>query len=687
MLSAATRPDKPWYNAELSALRKDRDQKYKFWRTFSGDEQLFAEFKAARNRYDRQLKLNTKAYYSARYSSTGSDARAFWKVTNEVLGKAPKTVSSIDKLIDDDGKRLYKTLDIANELNRYFASIGVKLSKDSVTSELDPRIANLLSCSSTFQIKTPSHAEVYKTLNSLQLNKPAGTDEIPTAVYKLCASPLTSIISFLFINCVKSATFPSRFTASFICPIYKNKGCKAQAVNYRPITIITPIAKCLERIITKQATAYFEDHQLIHPHQYGFRSNRSTQYAISQVIENIATSLNRPTTSRPTLSTLLLDLSKAFDCVNHNLLLEILRRLGFDDCSLKLMTSYLGGRTQRVRIPRNQRSIALGDKLAVVLSDPIRTTTGVPQGSNIGPLLFLVYTSAILNYISNNATVVAFADDTTIITVADNYDSLRTKTEGVLIEARSLMESLGLRLNVAKTTLLIHPPSPLCEKLVVYSPTGNDEITAVNSAKLLGVTITSTLDMRVHISQLICKLKANTATLKSIRNKISLKTSLQLLHTLFYSHHDYCALVWHKKVTSQQQQRLECLHRKFLRLVYNKPYRYSSKQLYKLAMVLPLHERRELNVLRFAHAIMHKTTPRNWVDFLPPTLNPRAVDTLRASGVRSHNNGFFNSIQQSTVRTWNSLPTTIRTQLNPATFKRIASSFLLERFFERKGIG
>lgn len=680
---------KPWFTADLYFLRQTRDDLYKIYRADPTNHEKYNSFKKARNKYTNQIKKNVKKYYGHKYEEAGGDCSKCWKVTNEITGKSRPTENAIEMIIDASGNHHSNSQDIANIMNHNFATIGAQLNKSACDNIPVSVLDNIpdYSKEAEFDFTPPTPSEVYKILSGLNPKKPTGPDGIPALAYKLSAGQLIKPVTHLFSICIRTKTFPARWGRSFITALYKNKGSKTDFTMYRPITIITPISKAYETFTTEQMSVFLKNR--FHEHQYGFRKIRSTQYGVLHATEHVRTSLNKPKSTKPVISTVFLDLSKAFDSVKHTLLLQVLGKMGFSQNAQTIINAYLSNRTSQVKIAPNEktrRMMAQDERHChEVLSSPEPVNDGVPQGTKAGPLLYISYTDPILRTMNKFAETAAYADDTFIITIADSYSELEDKTARNLSQVETLYDNFGLKMNVLKTQLTVNPPSMNLTELHVNNSGKTESLQVDEHTTLLGVELDSSLTMIYQIDKVIGKLRSGVAALRAVRDKIPLKIAIQLLNTMFYSHHDYCCTTWHGKTTQSQLNKMETLHRKILRTVYHVGPRYSSKDLYPLANTFTLELRRELAVLQIAHAVMHKLAPTNWHDFIKPTRNKRSTDTMRAAPDRSYGSSFFLGLQQTAVRLWNGIPTDVRATTDPKAFKHLCKTILIDRFFLKNG--
>ncbi|KAG5891096.1 hypothetical protein JTB14_036987 [Gonioctena quinquepunctata] len=260
--------------------------------------------------------------------------------------------------------------------------------------------------------------------------------ELNSKIIKSVADILADPLAILINNCFSSGTFPSTMKYSVVLPVLK-KGSTDDINNFRPISIIPILGKIIEIILKQQLYNFLESNSLLCPGQFGFRKNRSTTQALLKVVSDIVEGLEKGKHSQLSLC----DLSKAFDCVSHVILLQKMYFYGIRGLALDFFESYLGGRTQCVRLG--------GD-----LSNRKNISHGVPQGSVLGPLLFLIYIND-LYYCTSPIKSVFFADDTTFVSQSTNLENVSTLAVDILNVAQVWFTSNKLKINIEKNQSLI----------------------------------------------------------------------------------------------------------------------------------------------------------------------------------------------------------------------------------------
>ncbi|CAG9112155.1 unnamed protein product [Plutella xylostella] len=326
-------------------------------------------------------------------------------------------------------------IDSVDHVNDYFASVGKRLA-EKITSghgDIDKAIKQNINSipilSNTFVLSETDNREVEITLKLLKDDCAVGWDSIPAKVLKSSSNVLVPLMTHICNLSFRSGIFPESFKIAIIHPIHKG-GNMDSVNNYRPISVLPAMSKILEKLINARLIKFFAKYNILSDNQYGFRMNRSTQDAILNLTDTVVRKLD----SNCKCIGIFLDLAKAFDTVSIPTLLDKLERVGFRDGSLKLFNSYLTNRQQMVRI---------GDH-----SSTLKTVNfGVPQGSILGPSLFLVYINDLCNLNISKGSIISFADDTTLIFHGESWEDVARTAENGLKAVTEWLRSNLLTLN------------------------------------------------------------------------------------------------------------------------------------------------------------------------------------------------------------------------------------------------
>lgn len=486
-----------------------------------------------------------------------------------------------------------------NLCNKYFSTVGYNLAEtildNSKTTEnilASQTTSNQSPVNSLFFTPTDI-TEIDTIIKQLKTDSAPGLDGITNSLLKEIRTHVVAPLTHVFNISLSTGVFPSSWKIAAITPIYKS-GNSDDPKNYRPISLLPTISKILEKIVNKRLVNYLESNNLLSDRQFGFRRNKCTKDAIELLTNSISSHLD----SGLSCVAVFLDLAKAFDTVSIPILLRKLENLGIRGVTLDWFKSYLSDRHQVVQIQG-------------ILSNELPVNFGVPQGSVLGPTLFLIYMNDIHQLCIPSAELLCYADDTVVLFYADNWESVASCAERGMIQIKNWLERNLLTLNADKTnyicfykTAASQPKNPFLIYLHSHTPYNLPcnciILNRTESVKYLGVILDERLTFRPHINLTTARVRKLIGIMRLLRNSASWKTLRTVYFALCQSIISYCIEVWGAAARTSMIV-LERAQRALLKVILMKPYRYSTNDLYIEARVLRV---RQLFILRSCLSVL-----------------------------------------------------------------------------------
>ena len=593
----------PWLNNNILKEIKIRDKYYsklKQATDIARKEVLAHELKNQKIKVKSLLRLSKKQYFTRYFEEHSSNAKKLWEGVNQIIASKPKPNSSINCLeINDDNNNKTNVTNpkqISNFANKYFTNIASDILKQR-KYDGNKHFKQFLKNPNTikFLIHQTSQAEIESIIKEFDSSKGVGPNSIPTKILKQISHLISTPLAHIFNKSFRTGVFPGLLKISKINPLHK-KDSRLLISNYRPISLLSNINKIIEKLMFKRLYSFLEKYKCIYNLQFGFRENHSTNHAIISIIDKIQNAIQD---NRFAIG-IFIDLQKAFDTVNHDILLEKLDHYGISGISNTWFKSYLTGRQQFVSISGED-------------SDLTTTEHGVPQGSVLGPLLFLLYINDLHQCIINS-TSFHFADDTNLLYIPPKKVRSRIARR-INVDLKSLNNWLlanKISLNSSKTELIIFrkkgvPIPDLKLKLNGIKLKPKHEI------KYLGLTIDEHLTFNSHINTMNAKLKRANNLLALSRHYLPPSLLKQLYYSQFHSHLAYGCQVWGQVPSSINQTII--LQKKAVRLLSFSASDSPSSPIFKELQILKLEDLITTNNLMFVHKTLNKTAPSHFHNF------------------------------------------------------------------------
>ena len=485
-------------------------------------------YKTHRNLLTRLKRRSKMLYYQNLCLDYRNNSKKLWQIINEVSGKI-KDKSSVIECLKINNIRTYSSSKITNEFGNYFSKVGNQFaSKIKKPTHADTHYLNKISSiqKSVFLIPV-TETEIEKIIMSLPNKPSSGSDGISNILLKRLKNCIIHPLTLIFNKSITEGEFPDIMKVADVVPLYKSKS-PMETTNYRPISLLLTISKILEKVIYKRIYSFLNDNHQLYDSQYGFRAKHSCEDAVNELLSNIV----KANTQKKKTIAIFLDLSKAFDTLSHELLLKKLDLYGIRGTAHKWFKSYLHGRKLRTKCVNNTGQLKYSDYYDI--------TYGTPQGSCLGPLLFLIFCNDIFLHLES-CKCILFADDTTLYYSHKNIDYLKWCIEQDLKIIADWFRANKLTLNIVKSDCILFGARASSNLKLELD---GELLPFVKSTKFLGVWIDENLTWTKHVTELTVKLKRGQKLLQLSRNFLSPHALQNLYYAQFHSHLSYGIITW-----------------------------------------------------------------------------------------------------------------------------------------------
>ena len=665
----------PWFNKEIREAKRQRRKAERKWRTSKLESDLRI-FKIKRNAATRLMTKARIEYYTDLIEENSINQKKLFRESKRLFHNAV-----------DDG--LPPNLDcgnFANDLGNYFVQkitcIRSRLDDENTCQEdrqqtaPENSVTNQSAVPSFTEFAVLSESDVKALIRNSSL-KSCPLDPMPSQLVSQCEA-LLPVITFMLNSSLQGGIFPANWKEALVFPLLKKHGLDIAFKNFRPVSNLPFTSKLAEKAVFNQIHEHMTTYKLYPTTQSAYRKSHSTETALLRIKNDILLAMNK----QHVTILVLLDLSAAFDTVDHGVMLETLSsKLGICGSSLDWFSSYLHGRSQRVSVRD-------------CISEKFNLMFGVPQGSCLGPLLFTIYSSKLFDVIKGHLpSVHCYADDTQL------YVSFSPKQETSQSEAITAIESCvqdirkwmvhdKLLLNDDKTEfLLIGTKQQLAKVNIDHITIGDAEIAPQSPVRNLGVWFDSSLSMKEHITKTCSSAFYWLYNIRKIRKYLSRKCTEILVHAFISSRIDYCNSLLYG-LPACQLNKVQRIQNAAARIIFQEgKYCHITPLLHSLHW-LPVSYRIDYKILLIAFKAIHRLAPEYICELI-------SVKPKNKYGLRSNDNGILlsrptfksyatlgdRSFRVAAPKVWNSLPFNIRTAEDIGHFKRSLKTFLFKKAF------
>jgi hypothetical protein len=641
----------PWFDLNIAELIKQRDLVLMKYRRHSDPIvklEYKKQFNKLRNKVQYLLKKAKNSFFVDNLEKNKNNPTGLWK-TLKNLGLPTKSVSSSATIGLQVGEEIsFEKTTVAETFNNFFTNVASNLvSKLPIGPGLYGKhfVREFYSRQNVkagdFALTSVKEEEILKLLKNVSTKKATGLDSLPARFLKDASENIVSPISHIINLSVKTGIVPNELKLARVVPLHK-KGSTLCEGNYRPVSILSIMSKVLERVIYNQLESYLSKNNLIYNLQSGFRQGYSTDTCLIYLTDYIKNQMEEGKYT----GLVMLDLQKAFDTVDHKILLDKLEALGVDDMSVSWFKSYLCERKQVVDINGT-------------ISEMAKISCGVPQGSILGPLLFLVYVNDMKGVTDCN--LILYADDSALMISDKDVTKIEQKLE---IELKSVCDWLidnKLSIHLGKTESILFGSSKKLKKKSKLNISCNGiSIASQEEVKYLGAKIDQSMSGSVMASNLLKKAGDRMKFLYRQKHFLTRSTKRFLVSALIQCHFDYSCSWWYPCLTQNLKTRLQTMQNKMIRFVMDFTFRtHIGHKEFKDISWLPVEHRVQQIMLCHMHKIMNNRAP----DYLGSnivSINQRhsyntrsSVSGLIIDRVGSFGRKTFNNVAK---HLWNALP-------------------------------
>ena len=642
----------PWFNQEIKDKKDEKNNLLKLY-YLMGDLNDKAKAKKLNNDITHLKQKKKKAYYTNKLLEVEGDSKQTWKILKELTnGFSERKEIEPDTMNQEE----------ANKYNIYFATVGSEIQK-----KLGVKDEKLYTKEDGFIFSAETEGNVMKLIERIRTNVAVGLDGINAKVLKdgkdIIAPTLTRIINLGY----ELNQFPDLLKIASIKPIHK-KNCNNDPANYRPISILPMLSKVFERSAVDKLVTFLENNNLLSAAQHAYRKFHSTVTSLAELTNTIYRSLDEG----KIVGLVSMDLSKAFDSISHSNLLQKLSNMGLQRRSVLWIESYLQSRKQKTCFKD-------------ITSEESEVTSGVPQGSILGPILFLCFTNDLTENFPEEK-VISYADDSQFLVTGKSIEEVKTKLEKIIKKAEDWYKANSLMSNPSKTEVMIFSQNKNKKEkmpsITVYENGQEIELKISETLKILGVHIDKNMTWNEHVTKLRHKTNGIVRHLHRVNQLLPMKVKLQLYDSLVASHLNYADIIW-SGCNSANKQKLQCVQNFALKSILGMNKYDSATEALKKLKYLNLEEKRKIHEGVFAHKVLTGKMPKNITEDykkLKSYGNNRSAENGNLKIPKHKTTKYENSLLYRTVKTWNDTKANIRTETTSSFKKKLQATYTSAKF-------
>lgn len=638
-----------WYDDELRKMSTDLKDLNYIALSFKC-QALYKYYKEKQKKYRLAINQKKKNFYSTKIINSNNKSKTVWDLIRNETTRTIDSHGPISLLGQND--------EIITNPRKIAEMFVEKFTLTSTDFIHDANFSTDCLLSSSFFLYPTSDSEVCDIILGLSPKHSYGFDEISPAILKTIPEEISPPLAAVVNNCIEEGSFPDELKRAKLIPIFK-KGSKTDINNYRPVSLLPVLSKVFERLIYKRLYEFLKRNKIFSNCQYGFLPGKSTENAIFESLSVIVNCLDKG----ESLVGIYFDLSKAFETLNHEVLLHKLWCYGIRGKTHDLFRSYLGNRFHRVNIVYQKNGVSES-----VVSSWKEVTCGVPQGSILGPLLFIMYVNDLPLHLT--CPIFQFADDTSSLIVSKSLSLISSLGCQILDQMKKWCSLNSLMLNEKKTSL-VQFKGCSNESVLVKS---QKSIPLSSEIKFLGIIIDHNLKFEKQIDHVIKKLNKACFAIRTIRETVDISVIRIYYFAYVQSVLSYGIIFWG---SSQHAHKVFIAQKRIIRCIMGVQPSHSCKPLFIQLGILPVPSLYISHLAKYVRKNFHQFKKN--IDCHQGDIATRCANNLR---IPLHNTAAFErGPEYRAIKAYNALPAHIRNECSDMKFKNHLRDFLITRCF------